>query len=989
MNNSFKPPANPEEKEQLIEQKQPDLNGIESEIETELSYRSKQKDRNNYPQNKIGLNLLASPKKWFGNLPIQRKQLWSLILSDLISVVGLFIVGGLLIEPWETKQIEIQARSELAVTKDNYQNKIEQMGLSFKILATNETIIAAAQKGEEIAPELRNTIKQKLKEKTQTLQIEYATLVGKDLRIIANANRSRENEFFSPESLVEQVFANQNIRQIQANGIVSWRELEKEKPPLPKGFNDRDALIRYAITPVKDPNNGRTIGALISGDIINNKTQIPKSILEDFNGGYSGIYFLKPNGEYVLATGVNQGKEETIQESERFAQLPDLTILEQATQAKNDPQVGKIIKFEREKYTLAAISLPKQYQELSNSSEKVLVDDRPVAILVRGTPQTALEDLRTTYYWKHLPILIAIALGVNWIMAILLRDTIATPLQELKETTERFARGDRQIRSQIDSHDEVGQLSTTFNQLADNIVQTQTKLARAANQSMLLEKLASARDSQELELALNKILSQIRHTISVDRAIIYKFDPDWQGTITAESVTPGFPRSAGQQITDSCFGDKYAREYQKGRIKTVNNIYESALTECHLKLLEPLKVKASVVVPIKTARDLYGLLIVHQCTSPRQWQKKEIDYLLKFATEIGWGLNAFILLEDKLNEAQRAKQNNQNLQQELLKLVNDVENLSRGDLTVRAAIEDGEISIVADLLNSAIDNLEEVVTLVKKSAREVNNSVAENQNTISLLASRATEQTNRIDRTRECVEKMTVSIKEVASNARDAAKVARSASTTANLGGEAMEKTVDSILQLQETISATTNKVKRLGQSSQEIAKAISLINQIALKTKVLAVNAGIEAGRAGEEGQGFVIVAEEVGKLAAQSATATKQIEQIVENIQIETSELAKTMKVGTVQIEQGTRLLKDTKSNLIQLVDVSRRIDLLVDSISAATISQAETSQSVNSLMQEIAAVSQETSKSSDRVSHSLQQTVKIAEKLQLSVQNYKVQN
>lgn len=926
--------------------------------------------------------------KWFKNLPIQRKQFLSLILSDLISVVGLFLVGEALINTWGQKQIVRQARSELAITADNYQNKIEQMGVSFKILANNNSIVEAAKRGQRVATNLRANIREKLKDKTEILQIEYATLVDKNLRIIANANQDRQNEIFSPNGLVEQLFKNRDIQQIQANGIVEWAELQKEKPSLPKGFSNSEALIRYTITPVKDPVNNRTIAALISGDVINNKNEIPNSILEDFNGGYSGIYLVKRDGQPALATGMHQGKGQTIREADRAAQLKDLSIIKTAKKATGKTKTGNI-KIEGQEYILAATALPAEYQQRVNSSNKILVDDRPVAILVRGTPTTSLQELRTTYYLLHFSILVPVVILVNWIIAILLRRTIATPIARLQQTTSDFTEGDRQARSEIESLDEVGQLSATFNHLADNIVKSQTKLSRAATQSMLLERLAGARESQELESSLNKILSQIRHTLEVDRAVIYQFDRNWHGRIIAESVTPGFPRSMGKEIIDPCFADKYAEKYQQGRIRAVDDVYEEGLTECHLKLIEPLAVKASLVVPIQTARNLYGLLIVHQCALPHKWQKREIDYLAKFATEIGWSLNAFLLLEEKQVEAERERENNSYLQQQLLQVVSDVESLSQGDLTVRAEMNSNEIGIVAEILNYAIEQLQDIVILVKKSATEVNDSIADNQNTIRLLADSTFEQTDRIEQTLECVEKMNFSIAEVSNNARSAAKVASFASATANLGGEAMERTVDSILQLQETILITTKKVKQLGQSSQQIAKAISSINQIALKTKVLAVNAGIEAGRAGEEGQGFVIVAEEVGKLAAQSATATKQIEQIVENIQIETSELAKTMKIGTAQIEQGTSLLKDSKNNLVQLVEVSHKIDRLVDSISSATISQAETSQSVNNLIQEIAKVSQETSQSSDQVSNSLQQTVEIAQRLKLSVRSYKIKN
>jgi methyl-accepting chemotaxis protein PixJ len=337
--------------------------------------------------------------------------------------------------------------------------------------------------------------------------------------------------------------------------------------------------------------------------------------------------------------------------------------------------------------------------------------------------------------------------------------------------------------------------------------------------------------------------------------------------------------------------------------------------------------------------------------------------------------------------ADKERQRSQELQRELLQFLTDVDPASQGDLTVRAQITAGEVGIVADVFNSIIESLRDIVTQVKQAAIQVNDSVGTNEGAISELAEEALTQATQIGQTLNSVQEMTLSIQEVATKAKTAAEVARTASSSAEVGGEAMEQTVSSILQLRETVAETAKKVKRLGESSQQISKAVSLINQIALQTNLLAINASIEAARAGEEGRGFAVVAEEVGQLAAQSATATKEIEQIVEAIQQETSAVVEAMEVGTAQVVQGTRLVEKTKQSLGKIVDVSRQIDDLLQSISQATVSQADTSKSVTQLMQEIAKVSQKTSDSSRQVSSSLQGTVEVTKQLQESVGTFKV--
>lgn len=155
-------------------------------------------------------------------------------------------------------------------------------------------------------------------------------------------------------------------------------------------------------------------------------------------------------------------------------------------------------------------------------------------------------------------------------------------------------------------------------------------------------------------------------------------------------------------------------------------------------------------------------------------------------------------------------------------------------------------------------------------------------------------------------------------------------------------------MNLRETVSETARKVKYLGESSQEISKVVSLINQIALQTNLLALNAGIEAARAGEEGQSFAIVTKAIGELAARSSTATQEIETIVKNIQVEKNQVIEAMKRGTAQVVEGTQLVEDTKQNLSRILDVSRQIDQLVQSISSATMFQTETAQAVTNWLE-----------------------------------------
>ncbi|QUY40844.1 methyl-accepting chemotaxis protein [Acaryochloris marina] len=344
-------------------------------------------------------------------------------------------------------------------------------------------------------------------------------------------------------------------------------------------------------------------------------------------------------------------------------------------------------------------------------------------------------------------------------------------------------------------------------------------------------------------------------------------------------------------------------------------------------------------------------------------------------------------LKRQQEAAETQRKQNEALQSDLLTLLTDVEAASDGDLTVRANVDASEIGIVGDFFNSIIENLRDIVAQVQVASAQVNDSVSTNSSSIVTLADEASAQAEQVEQSLQFVEDLTQAAQEVADNAQQAAEIAKTASETAVNGGNTMDLTVASIDQLRETVAETAKKVKRLGESSQQISKAVSLINQIALQTNLLAINASIEAARAGEEGRGFAVVAEEVGALASQSATATKEIEQIVENIQLETAEVVNAMEVGTTQVVEGTRMVQDTKQSLGQIVSVSQQISDLVQTISGSTASQTAKAQMLSKLVQNVAKVSENTSDSSRQVAESLQETVEIAKQLQTSVSTFKI--
>ena len=337
--------------------------------------------------------------------------------------------------------------------------------------------------------------------------------------------------------------------------------------------------------------------------------------------------------------------------------------------------------------------------------------------------------------------------------------------------------------------------------------------------------------------------------------------------------------------------------------------------------------------------------------------------------------------------AAEQKKQREELEEAVVNLMEALEPAADGDLTVRAQLSEGDVGIIADLFNAIVENLRDIALQVKDSAGEVGTSLQQNQGSVREIAEQAAVEAEQIQATLSSVEQMSTSIQDVATNAEKTATISNDAYLSAQEGNTVMDRTVDSIQGLRSTIGDTAKKIKRLGESAQQISQVVALIDEIALKTNLLAINASVEAARAGELGQGFTAVAEQVGALAEQSATATKEIAQLIAGIQEETQEVVAAMETGTSQVVDSTRLVEQTKVSLSAVLNKSQEIDKLMKSISEATISQAQTSQAVTEVMMLNSKSSQERSESSSQVAQAIENTTGILKQLQDSVAQFKV--
>lgn len=346
-------------------------------------------------------------------------------------------------------------------------------------------------------------------------------------------------------------------------------------------------------------------------------------------------------------------------------------------------------------------------------------------------------------------------------------------------------------------------------------------------------------------------------------------------------------------------------------------------------------------------------------------------------------------LEAMRTSETRQRQEKERLQRGMINLLLETETVKHGDLTVRAKVSQGETGAISDAFNTVIASLREIVLQVKSAAEQVQISAVDSEASVEKLACEANTQAETVAEALTSVEEMEQSIQAIASSAQTAATIARQALDAAQDSDRTMDETVNSMETLRANVWETTVKAKRLAESSQEISKIVSIISTISEKTNVLAFNAAIEATRAGENGKGFRLVANEVRRLAERVTDATKEIDRLVRTIQQGTSDVLKTMEVSNASVAIGTQLVTRTKTNLQDMAQIGQEIDQLLQSISVRTVSQADNSCMVNQTMQTVAAIAQTTSTESAAVLSTLQELLEVARELQLSVSRFRVED
>jgi methyl-accepting chemotaxis protein len=311
-------------------------------------------------------------------------------------------------------------------------------------------------------------------------------------------------------------------------------------------------------------------------------------------------------------------------------------------------------------------------------------------------------------------------------------------------------------------------------------------------------------------------------------------------------------------------------------------------------------------------------------------------------------------------------------------------NLAVADVQIASADEIGK---AGSALNQMKNNLREMIQSIAGTAEHVASASEEISSSATQQAQGAETQKDQTTQAATAMQEMSSTVLQVSDNSNKAADAARKAAETARHGGGIVDQTLAKMREIADSVRGTAKKMEELGKSSDQIGRIIGVIDDIADQTNLLALNAAIEAARAGEQGRGFAVVADEVRKLAERTTTATKEIAQMIKNIQDETKTAVTAMEQGTKEVEGGVKTTAEAGDSLKEIIQMAEQVGEMITHIATAATEQSSATEQVNNNMDQIAKLVKESAIGAQQSAKACQDLSGLALDLQKMVGNFKL--